>query len=377
MERRRFVKSSALAATCAALAPGVSEAKKRDPRKMRDKIVGTYKEPEITSPVWLCDDSGNLNPDAVGWSRTPVHRFNLKGNFARKKRWHYWNVTTDSFLFSFTVSDADIAGVNFAYFLDYNTKELLEKQVVTPFGRGVVLPNAVEGSAAFEHRAMPFTLNHKGKFIEVHFSCPKLGSKPVEAELVIHKPENHETLSVVIPWTSERFQYTSKHNTLPTEGVVKVDGKSFVFDKSKSWATLDFGRGVWPYNTAWNWGTFSGAQDGDVIGINIGGKWTDGTGTNENGICHNGKLYKISEDLLWEYNIRDFMEPWRIKTQYSDMLDLTFTPFYDKYGKTNVGVIKTEVHQCFGHYKGAMRFDGKTVEVKNLMGWAEEHIARW
>ncbi|MEV5398578.1 hypothetical protein AB0N26_20700 [Streptomyces cellulosae] len=36
-------------------------------------------EREITSPVDLCLPDGRLNPAAVGWTRRPLHRANLRG----------------------------------------------------------------------------------------------------------------------------------------------------------------------------------------------------------------------------------------------------------------------------------------------------------
>ena len=47
----------------------------------------TTPEPEIIEPVNLCDPEGNLNPEAVGWSRHPLHHCNLRGHWPRKKRW--------------------------------------------------------------------------------------------------------------------------------------------------------------------------------------------------------------------------------------------------------------------------------------------------
>ena len=40
-----------------------------------------YQEREITDPVDLCDEKGRLNPDAVGWSRSPLIRW------LRSRRW--------------------------------------------------------------------------------------------------------------------------------------------------------------------------------------------------------------------------------------------------------------------------------------------------
>ena len=69
-----------------------------------------------------------------------------------------------------------------------------------------------------------------------------------------------------------------------------------------SWGTLDFGRGRWPYRTTWNWGAGIGLVDGRRVGMQVGGKWTDGTGMTENSLVVDGRLSKISEDLVWEYD---------------------------------------------------------------------------
>jgi hypothetical protein len=71
------------------------------------------------------------------------------------------------------------------------------------------------------------------------------------------------------------------------------------------------------------------------------------------------------------------MQPWRF-TDSQGRLDLTFTPFKDRVAKTNLGVISSQVHQMFGRYTGwAMDDHGKRVEIKDLIGFAEEHRARW
>lgn len=36
-------------------------------------MIKTCKDSNLFSPVDLCDSSGVLNPDAVGWSWVPLH----------------------------------------------------------------------------------------------------------------------------------------------------------------------------------------------------------------------------------------------------------------------------------------------------------------
>jgi hypothetical protein len=59
-------------------------------------------------------------------------------------------------------------------------------------------------------------------------------------------------------------------------------------------------------------------------------------------------------------------------------LDLTFTPFKERLARTNLLLITSEVHQMFGRYAGrAVADSGETVQVDGLIGFAEEHQARW
>jgi hypothetical protein len=46
--------------------------------------------------------------------------------------------------------------------------------------------------------------------------------------------------------------------------------------------------------------------------------------------------------------------------------------------KTDLKVITSEVHQMFGRYTGKVVSDeGKTIPVDGLVGFAEEHHAKW
>jgi hypothetical protein len=71
------------------------------------------------------------------------------------------------------------------------------------------------------------------------------------------------------------------------------------------------------------------------------------------------------------------MQPWHF-TDDENRLDLTFTPFKDRTARTNLGIIFSEVHQMFGRYNGRVILDdGSLLEIHDLIGFAEEHHARW
>lgn len=106
---------------------------------------------------------------------------------------------------------------------------------------------------------------------------------------------------------------------------------------------------------------------------------TDGTGMTENGICIDGCLTKISEDLIFEYDRADMMAPWRVRTAVTDRIDLLFTPEFER--ATTSGSKDgnyTDAHQMFGSYSGRIApDDGGLIELRELFGWIEEHEAHW
>ena len=182
-------------------------------------------------------------------------------------------------------------------------------------------------------------------------------------------------MGVVVPWSARRFQYTVKDVARPARGRLWVDGVEHTVADGDSWAVLDHGRGRWPYAVHWNWGAGSGLVDGRVIGVQVGGRWTDGTGSTENALVVDGRVHKISEELSWSYDTRDWLAPWRVR---GDLADLTFTPFWNHSSATNLGVLAQRANQCFGHWSGWMRDDaGEPVSVDGVLGWAEDVHNRW
>ena len=114
---------------------------------------------------------------------------------------------------------------------------------------------------------------------------------------------------------------------------------------------------------------------GRRIGLQLGGKWTAGTGSTENALSVDGRLTKYGDELVWEYSTSDFLAPWRIRGEH---LDLVFTPEFDRSARTNMLVVGSETHQCFGHYTGtAIDEAGTAVRVDGVYGWAEHVRNRW
>jgi hypothetical protein len=263
--------------------------------------------------------------------------------------------------------------------LDFESKAFAEKTLLKPFGTGIDLPPAVDADVIYNDPDMPMSMIQNEQGVRLKIGCPDFDGKPLAVDLQVFVPEGHETLNVVIPWSEKRFQFTSKQNTLPAEGTIHWGEETIAFERAETFACLDFGRGIWPFECFWNWSSFSTRlPDGRTVGVNLGAGWTDDTGMNENGLCIEGKLLKLSEDVAFEYNSDDYMAPWRLKTTVSDRVNLQFEPFFERVAKTDALVISSEVHQMIGRFHGTLKTDaGETIQIDDAIGWAEDHNARW
>jgi hypothetical protein len=335
----------------------------------------TLQEREITAPVPLTLPDGRLNPDAVGWTRTPMITTEGIGRGrvgrGRNKRWEYWGVATPTHVIALVLSDIDYAAVHGIWVLDRRTGEEVSHDAIGILGGSATLPGTLGGGPG---RARTRKVRIDVEEIERGTRLRASGAR-VRVDITAHRPAGHESLGVVVPWSDRLFQYTVKDVARPAAGTLWLDGREWAVPAGESWAVLDHGRGRWPYSMHWNWGAGSGLTDGRVLGVQVGGRWTDGTGMSENALLVDGHLSKISEELVWHYDTDDWLAPWRVR---GETVDLVFTPFHLKRSVTDLKVFSSRTHQCFGHWSGRVRDDtGSWESLDGLVGWAEDVRNRW
>lgn len=338
-------------------------------------------EPEILAAVDLCTVNGRLAPAARGWSRHPLHRANLRGSPGRKKRWDYWAIITPEVIASVTYADVDYLGLATVWVLDRATGDQGGSTLMRPFARGFRLPEQpCTGSMRIRSRTTAVEIVDDADHTRLVASGGR-GSAAASLDVTVDRGADHETMNVVIPWSDRRFQYTSKQTARPAHGTITLGERRWTVNGADddAWGVLDLGRGIWPYRNRWNWAAAAGrATDGAVIGLQFGGKWTEGTGFTENALCIDGRLTKIGEELEWSYSWDDPMSPWRVRTRHNDHVDVTLTPSFDRHDRTSLGVLSMEVHQCFGTWHGVIRGDdGIAHTIEGLHGFAEEARNRW
>ena len=341
---------------------------------------------ELHDEVDLCLPDGTVDPTAVGWTRRPLHRTNLTG-WGRTKRWEYWGIITPTHVIGLTISSLDYAAVHQCYVLDRATGVDRELGALVPMGRGAVLPDTVPpmtASARARGLSMEFedvrgvSMGARAETATVLSWNTNIRADVVDARGSVQvdavAASGGDSLSVVVPWSRRRFQYTVKDLARPIRGRMVIDGVEHEIPEG-SWAVLDRGRGRWPYRMTWNWAAGSGIVDGRRIGLQLGGRWTAGTGMTENALIVDGAIDPIPVEVGWEYDLDAPERPWRIT---GDRVDATLTPFHVRRASTDALVIASTTVQAFGEWSGwASTSDGTRFRVDGLVGWAEEARNRW
>lgn len=336
-------------------------------------------EREITAPVDLCDGRGRLNPAARGWSRSVQQRANLRGPWGRRKRWDYWCILDEEIVVSVTYADVDYLGLASVWVMEHATGQEWSAGLMAPLGRGIRLPDEpCTGTMTARSRSIDMTLEEHADHTRISVRGRGRGGAPIEVDVTVERPVGHEHLNVVIPWTDRRFQFTSKQNTRPARGTVSAGGRTWTLGPEAS-GVLDLGRGIWRYRNRWNWAAGAGrADDGALVGLQMGGKWTEGTGFTENALCIDGRLTKIGAELDWDYSWEHPMRPWRVRSADGPTIDLVLTPTFDRHDRTSLGVLSMEVHQMFGTWSGTVvGDDGVARRLDGIRGFAEEARNRW
>lgn len=344
---------------------------------------------QLASQHEIVDRSGLLGPSGrlqqVGWARQPLLDCNLEearfyslraAQRFRIKRWDYYGVTHPSGYFSATIAHLGYAGQVFVYAVDFERAAYTESTITIPLGRGVELPrNSDGGSSRWSGRKARLEFSSESQRRRVWVDWQDFDGQLLQADLSYSLEPDHESTVIVIPIGERRFYYNRKINCMPVGGTLRIGDSSIELSPATSSGTLDWGRGVWAYNSFWVWASGSGfLSDGRRFGLNLGYGFGDTSAATENTLFVDGRIHKLGQ-VRFEYDDSNFMKPWRM---LSDRIDLTFTPFLDRTAKTNLGLIRSEVHQMFGHYSGSVVDDtGSDIAIDGVIGWAEEHHARW
>lgn len=340
---------------------------------------------ELIKKGKLLDENGNLLEK--GYARSLIKEYNskdVKASHWRLKEWDYYLIYNNEYAVALTFDDNYYMGLNSVSIIDFkNAKE----RTVSPMkfltlGKRNLPCSSKEGDIHYEDKAnkVDFYFTKEGRILE--FKLKKYYKKhDFECKLIL-MDEPKESMVIATPFEKDKhFYYNQKIVGFKVEGYFKVGDYRYDFNKKDTRGILDWGRGVWTYKNTWYWGAGAGVVNGHEVGFNIGYGFGDTSAASENVIFYDGVLHKLEQV---SFNIPQnekgkylYTNEWTFSSS-DGRFEMKFVPIIDRASNTNVVVIGSDQHQVFGKFSGTMILDdGKKVEIKDFIGFAERVVNKW
>ena len=340
------------------------------------------KQIEITEPTELLDEKGNLL--VAGWARHNLFTYDRKYVHPRNrlKEWDFYQISNGEWMVQINFANITIGAAAAVVVKNLKTGELYQAtNIEVGTKKKFILPRngEIQNFFRYDKHGVIMQLDTRRNFRKLNYKGKKKNVKNFDMEFVMHFPENHENITIVTPFKDKPTHWfmTMKQNSMPCEGVVNVNGQQIVFDKSNTFAVLDWGRGVWPYKNEWYWGNGTTYIDGKLFGFEL--TWIIGDESNATETClfYDGKAHKIGAVDVDPKPQGHYMDPWHFKSE-DGRLDVTMTPFHNhKTGSISLG-LGMESNQVHGLWNGyAILDDGTKLEIKDMYAFCEYVQNRW
>lgn len=339
---------------------------------------------EITRPIPLLDERGGLTEP--GWARAllPVYdRARVRGGAARLKEWDYYLVMGEGFALALTIADNSYMGLDSISLMDLREGWQVTRSPMRafPMGRTGLPASSKKGNVAVSGKGYGILFENDGtrRVLTAHMDEFRPG-EALDAHVTL-ADEPAESIVMCTPFSAPgQFYFNQKINCMRAEGTVTLGGRTYAFEPDRSFGTLDWGRGVWPYRNTWYWGSASGMLDGETFGFNIGCGFGDTSAATENALFYQGRVHKLSQ-VRFHIPRRglkyDYLSVWSFSSD-DGRFEMAFRPVLDRAARASAGVISSDQHQVFGFFTGrAVLDDGTVLPVRELPGFAERVENRW
>jgi len=343
---------------------------------------------EITKPSNVFRKDGSLMQR--GWARRPILKYNRENiavKWHRIKEWSHYSVQDKEQGIGFLMTLGDIGYLTIMGFnwLDFNTKKSITWGMARLLTKNkYTWPRSAMETADIKFPGWNFSAVIKqrpGKRI-LAVNYPRWAMKGLKASIVLYDDVNMDNTVLATGYAKDhrQFYYNHKINFMPAKGWVEIGKKSkkkrYEFKPETSFGLLDWGRGVWPWRTHWLWGSACGKVDGVPLAFNVGYGFGDLSTHTENIVFYDGKAHKLDK-VTFHHDKRDPSKPWRF-TSNDDRFNMVLEPLIPERGRLNAGIILTDTSIIHGLYSGYVVLDnGKKIEVKDMLGHAEDIKWRW
>ena len=189
------------------------------------------------------------------------------------------------------------------------------------------------------------------------------------------EPDNDKMVIATPLGKANQFYCNYKENYYHGRGHAAIGDMSHTFTDATG--LIDWGRGVWPFQHEWYWGSGSAMVDGRRFGFNIGWGFGNTNQATENMFFVDGRATKLDTLRVEHEAAEDRMRPWRF-TDPAGRFDVTMQPRFDNFTETNLAIVHTYCHQIFGRFDGfALAEDGERLDIRNMPAFVEHAVNRW
>ena len=238
--------------------------------------------------------------------------------------------------------------------------------------------NSTEGESRYDNGKvrLVFRVTPEGRQLSV--AWPDFDGQPLAAEIDLRLAPGHESTVVVIPIRGNRFYYNRKVNCLPAEGWLQIGGAAHrdpAGDLPGQPGLGPRGLGV-PVVLGVGQRLGLPARQPRTIGLNLGFGFGDTSAATENTLILDGRVHKLGQ-VDFTYDPADFKRPWRMVAP-DGRLDLSSSRSSSASRRPTCWSSPARCTRCSA---ATAARSGPTMArsspIDGLVGFAEEHHARW
>ena len=331
----------------------------------------------------LLFDDGNLAE--AGYATSLVKEYNrshIKAKKSRIKEWDYYYIGNEFYGVALTVADNSYMSLASISFIDLVNKKTITKDSIKFFSNGKLkLPSTSKvGNIVYKDKKCEISFLHANGKRHILATFHKFDEKK-EFRCDFYLTEtNRDSMVIATPFDKPKhFYYNQKINLMAVGGYAKIGDDIYDFN-TKSYAVLDWGRGVWTYKNTWYWASLSAISKGKRIGFNLGYGFGNTSEATENMVFIDDQAYKLN-NVRFDIPIDkrghdDYLKPWKFRSD-DGSINLNFTPIVNRSAKMNLGVLSSNQNQVFGRFEGYIVIEERRIYIDNLVGFAEKVSNKW
>ncbi|MCE9598494.1 MAG: DUF2804 domain-containing protein [Spirochaetia bacterium] len=298
----------------------------------------------------------------------------IRGALAKRfayKQFHYMGGISDSLVFGTAIVDLRYLSTVFYYVYDLKTGREFRNTWRKPLSSNVSFSEDPESGSVVYGSGKNFARVHieNGKRI---LEVVAAGKQIIYAAFPDSEPDV-QPLRICTRAGYTGWVYVRKTGGVPLSGIVDCElGK---FNVKDCLGHTDYSVGYMRPETWWNWAFASGKVGGKNFAMNVS------CGVNETSYTENcywldGKLQSLPQ-AKFDFDAENPMGPWNISSSMNDDFSLNFTSRGVHKEHVNAGKIASRFSQMYGSFSGIISLNGKKVSAKDLLGFTEDHYAKW